>query len=273
MTEEGAGRPSRHGISVFFPAYNDAGTIASMVVAARLAVRELTDDFEILVINDGSVDHTADVLSELETVFPELKVVHHTQNRGYGGALRTGFSSASKELVFYTDGDAQYDPREIKELYAAWGDEVDFVNGYKIGRSDPLHRIIIGRLYHWTVRLAFGLRLRDVDCDFRLFRRSIFDTVEMTKSSGVICVELMKTVQDAGFRIRQVPVHHFHRAYGKSQFFNFGRVARTLLDLTRMWFDLVVRKTHMRAAPLTRSAESTGIEGGNRRHGQQTTTH
>lgn len=231
-------------MSVFFPAYNDAGTIASMVVTARRAVRELTDDFEIIVINDGSRDHTADVLSELEGVFPELKVIHHDENRGYGGALRTGFASASKELVFYTDGDAQYDPREIEDLYAAWGDDVDFVNGYKIGRSDPLHRIIIGRLYHWTVRLAFGLHLRDVDCDFRLFRRSIFDTVEMTKSSGVICVELMKKVQDAGFRIRQVPVHHFHRAYGKSQFFNFGRVARTLGDLTRLWVDLVIRRPH-----------------------------
>lgn len=272
MPEERSGQKARHGISVFFPAYNDAGTIASMVVAARLVVRELTDDFEILVINDGSRDHTADVLSELETVFPELKVIHHVQNRGYGGALRTGFTSASKELVFYTDGDAQYDPREIKELYAVWDDEVDFVNGYKIGRSDPLHRIIIGRLYHWTVRLAFGLHLRDIDCDFRLFRRSIFDTVEMTKSSGVICVELMKKVQDAGFRIRQVPVHHFHRAYGKSQFFNFGRVARTLLDLTRMWIDLVVRKTHMSVAPSTRPAESTEKKGAKPHHNQQTTT-
>ena len=271
MPETGARPGSQHGITVFFPAYNDAGTIASMVVTARLTLRELTDDFEILVINDGSGDHTADVLSELEGVFPELKVIHHPENRGYGGALRTGFSSATKELVFYTDGDAQYDPRELKELYAAWDDDVDFVNGYKIGRSDPLHRIIIGRLYHWTVRLAFGLHLRDVDCDFRLFRRSIFDTVEMTKSSGVICVELMKKVQDAGFCIRQVPVHHFHRAYGKSQFFNFGRVARTLLDLTRLWIDLVVRKTHL-AAKSTGPNESAEMKSSRPHHDQQSTT-
>ena len=258
-------------MSVFFPAYNDAGTIASMVVTARRAVRELTDDFEILVINDGSRDHTADVLSELEKVFPELRVIHHHENQGYGGALRTGFASASKELVFYTDGDAQYDPREIEDLYAVWGDDVDFVNGYKIGRSDPLHRIIIGRLYHWTVRLAFGLELRDVDCDFRLFRRTIFDTVEMTKSSGVICVELMKKVQDAGFRIRQVPVHHFHRAYGKSQFFNFGRVARTLLDLTRLWIDLVIRKTHQNAKS-TGPRESAETKNSSPHRDQQSTT-
>jgi glycosyltransferase involved in cell wall biosynthesis len=238
-----------HGITAFFPAYNDAGTIASMVVAVRRALRELTDDYEIIVINDGSRDHTAEVLGELEDVFPELKVVHHPNNRGYGGALRTGFTSATKELIFYTDGDAQYDPREVASLYAEWGDDVDFVNGYKIGRSDPLHRIVIGRVYHWTVRHAFGIPLRDVDCDFRLLRRSVFDRVELTKSSGVICVELMKKVVDAGYRIKEVPVHHFHRAYGKSQFFNFSRVARTLIDLSRMWWDLVVRKTHLIPRP------------------------
>ena len=122
------------------------------------------------------------------------------------------------------------------------------MNGYKIGRSDPLHRIVIGRVYHWFVRTAFGLRLRDVDCDFRLMRRSVFDKVRLTRSSGVICVELMKKVQDHGYRIAEVPVHHFHRTYGKSQFFNFPRVARTLLDLAKLWFELVVRKEHLREA-------------------------
>jgi glycosyltransferase involved in cell wall biosynthesis len=233
------------GLSVVFPAYNDAGTIASMVVSARLAAQKLASDYEIVVVNDGSADYTAEVLSELEAVFPELRVVHHPKNRGYGGALRTGFQTASKELIFYTDGDAQYDPREMESLFAAWGEGSDFVNGVKIGRSDPLHRAIIGRIYHWFVRLSFGLKLQDVDCDFRLFRRAIFDKVELTKESGVICVELMKKVQDHGFRIQQVPVHHYHRAYGRSQFFNFPRVARTLVDLARLWNDLVIRKVHL----------------------------
>lgn len=237
------------GLSVVFPAYNDAGTIPSMVISARLVARRITDDYEVIVVNDGSRDHTADVLAELETVFPELRVIHHETNKGYGGALRTGFAACRKELVFYTDGDAQYDPRELVELYRVWEDTSDFVNGIKMGRSDPFHRLVIGRLYHWAVRLAFGLKLSDVDCDFRLFRREIFDRVELTKSSGVICVELMKKVQDAGFRIQEVPVHHFHRAYGKSQFFNFPRVARTLLDLARLWVSLVLRKSHLREQP------------------------
>jgi glycosyltransferase involved in cell wall biosynthesis len=235
-------------LSIVFPAYNDAGTIPSMVIGARIAARKLTEDFEIVVVNDGSGDHTADVLAELEAVFPELRVVHHPVNRGYGGALRTGFQSATKDLIFYTDGDAQYDPREMERLFDVWEPSSDFVNGRKIGRSDPLHRVLIGRAYHWSVRFAFGLKLSDVDCDFRLFRRRIFDKVELTKDSGVICVELMKKVQDHGYRIQEVPVNHFHRAYGKSQFFNFRRVGRTLLDLGRLWVDLVVRKVHLQAS-------------------------
>jgi glycosyltransferase involved in cell wall biosynthesis len=225
-------------ISVFFPAYNDGGTIPSMVLTALMTLRELTDDYEVIVVNDGSADYTAQVLEELASRYPELRVIHHEQNRGYGGALRTGFGSATKDLIFYTDGDAQYDPREMTRLYEVWSDGVDFVNGYKISRSDPLHRIIIGRLYHWTVKLAFGLCLRDVDCDFRLMRRAIFDKVHLKSSSGVICVELMKKVQDAGYSIAEVPVHHYHRAYGKSQFFNFRRIWRTGKQLLALWWEL-----------------------------------
>ncbi|MDD3825220.1 MAG: glycosyltransferase family 2 protein [Anaerolineae bacterium] len=231
-------RQPRPSISVFFPAYNDGGTIPSMVLTALMALREVADDYEILVINDGSADYTAAVLDELASRYPELRVIHHERNTGYGGALRSGFSHATKELIFYTDGDAQYDPRELERLVAAWHDGVDLVNGYKISRSDPLHRVVIGRLYHWTVKMAFGLRLRDVDCDFRLMRRSIFDRVHLESDSGVICVELMKKVQDAGFRIAEVPVHHYHRAYGKSQFFNFRRVWRTGKQLWGLWWAL-----------------------------------
>jgi len=236
----------RPGLSIFFPAYNDAGTIASLAIVAHMTARTLTDDYEVIVVDDGSPDHTGALLDEMAGHFPWLKVVHHAKNRGYGGALRTGFETASKELVFYTDGDAQYDPREMALLWKAFSPDVDFVNGRKISRHDPLHRIVIGRLYHWFVKVAFGLRLSDVDCDFRLMRRSVFDRVRLTRSSGVICVELMKKVQDHGYRLAEVPVHHFHRSYGKSQFFNFRRVGRTLLDLGRLWLELVVRRAHLR---------------------------
>jgi glycosyltransferase involved in cell wall biosynthesis len=250
--------PSRPSLSIFFPAYNDAGTIASLVLIAHMTARQLTDDYEVIVVDDGSPDHTGDLLDEMSRHFPFLKVVHHGGNRGYGGALRTGFATASKELIFYTDGDAQYDPRELVQLYAALSPNVDFVNGCKITRHDPLHRRVIGRLYHTFVKTAFGLRLKDVDCDFRLMRREIFEKVILTRSSGVICVELMKKVQDHGFRIAQVPVHHFHRSYGKSQFFNFKRVAKTLVDLSKLWFELVWRRDHLKpgAAPATSPSDA-----------------
>jgi glycosyltransferase involved in cell wall biosynthesis len=247
MAPTSASRPP--GLSIFFPAYNDGGTIASMVVSALLTARTLTPDHEVIVVNDGSRDQTPHILDELARLYPQVRVVHHAQNRGYGGALRSGFEHASKDYVFYTDGDAQYDPTELALLWARMTDDVDLVNGYKISRSDPAHRIVIGRLYHHTVKRLFGLRVRDVDCDFRLMRRSVFDRVTLTKNSGVICLEMMKKIQDAGYRIAEVPVHHFHRAYGKSQFFNFGRIFRTGVDVMKLWMDLVVRKAHQRAAP------------------------
>jgi glycosyltransferase involved in cell wall biosynthesis len=233
--------PRTPSLSVFFPAYNDSGTIASLVITALKTARRLTPDFEIIIVNDGSADTTAEIADELARTYPEVRVVHHSRNRGYGGALRSGFAAATRDLVFYTDGDAQYDPSEIGALWAALGDDVDVVNGYKISRSDPLHRVVIGRIYHHTVRLLFGLRVRDVDCDFRLMRRTVFDRVTLHKDSGVICLEMMKKIQDAGFRIAEVPVHHYHRAYGRSQFFNFRRLFRTVLDVARLWFVLVVR--------------------------------
>lgn len=240
------------GLSVFFPAYNDSGTIASLVISALQAARELTPDFEIIIVNDGSADATAEIADELARTYPQVRVVHHQRNRGYGGALRSGFAAATRDLVFYTDGDAQYDPKEMTVLWQAFADDVDLVNGYKISRSDPLHRIVIGRIYHHTVRLLFGLKVRDVDCDFRLLRRSIFERVQLEKSSGVICLEMMKKIQDAGYRIAEVPVHHYHRAYGKSQFFNFRRLFKTAVDVARLWFVLVIRREHLRpgaAAP------------------------
>jgi glycosyltransferase involved in cell wall biosynthesis len=244
MSAPPADKPA--GLSVFFPAYNDSGTIASMVIRAVQAASDLTSDYEIIVVNDGSVDATPQILDELARTYPRVRVVHHQKNRGYGGALQTGFRSATKELIFYTDGDAQYDPAELADLWAKMAPDADMVNGYKISRSDPIHRIVIGRLYHHIVSLLFGLTVRDVDCDFRLMRRSIFQKIDLEKTSGVICLEMMKKIEDAGFRIVEVPVHHYHRAFGKSQFFNFRRIAKTGLDVLRLWFELVIRRQHLR---------------------------
>jgi glycosyltransferase involved in cell wall biosynthesis len=229
-------------LSIFFPAYNDGGTIASMVLTAEIAARTITDDFEIIVVNDGSQDHTALVLAELEKQVPCLRVIQHPKNQGYGAALRTGFSAATKEWIFYTDGDAQYNPLEMPVLVEALRDGVDVVNGYKISRSDPFIRILLGNIYNLGVKFAFGLHLKDVDCDYRLIRRIIFDNIELESNSGSICVEMIKKIQDAGFRFAEVPVSHYNRQYGTSQFFNWRRLLRTVRQLLVLWWKLVLKK-------------------------------
>jgi glycosyltransferase involved in cell wall biosynthesis len=240
--------PARPSITAAFPCYNDSGTIASIVIVADRTLRDLTDDYEIIVSNDASTDRSADILAELERHYPHLKVLTNTSNRGYGGNLRCLFAASTKDLIFYTDGDAQYDPSELSILYAHLTPQIDVVQGFKIERQDPMHRKIIGRVYHHFVRWWFGLHLRDVDCDFRLFRRHVLESFPLSSSSGCITVEMMTRIEQGKFRVREVPVHHYHRAYGQSQFFNFRRVARTLTELTALWFKLRALRT-LRGAP------------------------
>lgn len=230
---------SASGISAVFPAYNDGGTIASVVLRAAGALEEVTDDYEIIVTNDGSADYTGELLDDLSGRFPWLRVLHHAENRGYGHALRTGFAAARKELVFYTDGDAQYDPRELLLLVEAMGPGVDIVNGYKISRNDPWHRVVVGRVYHHLMKLLFGFPIRDVDCDFRLIRRECFDAVRLQSPDGTLPLEMVKKFTAAGFVFTEVPVHHFHRVYGRSQFFNLPRLVRVAGEIARMWWSLV----------------------------------
>ena len=157
--------PRPPGLSIFFPAYNDGGTIASLVILAVQVAGRLTSDFEVIVVNDGSQDATKDILDDLARTYPSVRAIHHQQNRGYGAALRTGFGAATKDLIAYTDGDAQYDPAELPILWNRLSPDADMVTGFKISRSDPWHRVVIGRVYHHTVKFLFRLRVRDVDCD------------------------------------------------------------------------------------------------------------
>ena len=213
-----------------------------MVIASILTVRSFTNDFEIIVGNDHSSDHTGAVLDELVRIYPQLKVIHHPKNLGYGGNLRAIFTQASKEWIFYTDGDAQYDVRELALLIPAITPQIDIVNGYKISRNDPFHRVIIGRVYHHIMQLMFGFPIQDVDCDFRLIRRKCFDAVTLESRDGTLPVEMVKKFHDAGFKFTEVPVHHFHRVYGRSQFFNVRRLLRVVKDITKLWIKLVWHK-------------------------------
>lgn len=205
-------------------------------------LQTLTPEYEILVIDDGSSASTLEVLDSLAQEYPSLRVVRHARNLGYGAALRSGFQNATKDLVFYTDGDGQYDVEELCRLMALLSPDVDVVVGYKTTRADTRSRAIAGYLYRALANLLFRLKLKDVDCDFRLMRKKVIAAVPLTCSSGAICIELMRQIQTKGFRIAQVPVTHLPRLHGRSQFFRVGPVAKTLQDLFRLWIRLVLSK-------------------------------
>ncbi len=231
------GRP---GLSVFFPAYNDAPSLPTLLEKTFAVLPQLTHDFEVIVVNDGSRDSTAAVLEELSQEHgPRLRVVTHPENRGYGGALRSGFAAATKDLVFYTDGDGQYDVGELPALLAEMAPDVGLVNGYKLQRYDPWHRVWIGKVYNWMARLLFRIRIRDIDCDFRLIRRRLLEQIRLGSTSGTVCVELVRKLELSPYRVVEVGVHHYPRQHGRSQFFRVRSLAKTLYQLMRLYLCLV----------------------------------
>ena len=227
-------------LSVFFPCYNDAGTIGELVLGAEAVLHALTDDYQIIVVNDGSSDGSATVLRDLQSRVSRLEIVTHPVNRGYGGALRSGFAAASNDLVFYTDGDGQYDIKELPLLVMLLSDDVDVVNGIKMTRQDPAYRIFAGNLHKFVTRWMFWLPIIDVDCDFRLIRRSVLAGVRLDGNSGSICAELVKKLDRAGATFREVSVHHYARRSGASQFFRPGHILRTYLGLAALWIKLMI---------------------------------
>ena len=233
-----------NGISVFFPAFNDEKTIGQTVAQALTLLPTLTDNYEVIIVNDGSTDSTGEILEALTHTSQHVRVIPHEKNLGYGAALRTGLSHANNDLIFYTDGDGQYDVGELAVLLSCLTAACDVVNGYKIKRADPLGRIFIGAVYNRLARVLFRLPIRDVDCDFRLIRRRALSGIELISSSGVICVEMVYKLHSAGCVFVEVPVHHYPRLHGKSQFFTLRRLSRTAIDFLALWIKLAIFKTN-----------------------------
>ena len=249
--------PSAPSLSIFFPAYNDALSIADLVHKAFAVLSAHCNEFEVIVVNDGSQDDTALVLCRLAARYgSRLRIIDHPVNRGYGAALRSGFGAATKELVFYTDGDGQYDVGELPLLLEKLDSTVGLVNGYKLRRHDPWHRVCIGSVYNRFARVLFGIRLRDIDCDFRLIRRELLERLDLESDTGTICVELVRKIELSAWNVFEVGVHHYPRLHGRSQFFRLPSLLRTLRQLVGLYFRLLPPLPWMsRRKPCARALE------------------
>ncbi|MBI5620877.1 glycosyltransferase family 2 protein [Candidatus Gottesmanbacteria bacterium] len=228
-------------ISIFFPCFNDRKTIGKLVKDAYEILMKYTDTPEVIVIDDGSTDGARAFLKKLKkTIYPDLKLIFHPKNLGYGAALSHGFSNATGELIAYTDGDGQYDIRELPRLLALMDGEVSFVNGIKEERHDPIERIILGNLYKFVARWMFWLPIINVDCDFRLVKRAVTEKIQLKTTSGTVCVCLVKKAELAGAIFAEVTVSHYPRAHGQSQFFTLPRLTHTLTEYLWLWVNLML---------------------------------
>lgn len=232
-------------ISFFFPAFNDAGTVEALTVSAIKVLKEVAEKYEIIIVNDGSFDDTGDVADNVSKKYDHVVVKHHLYNIGYGAALKTGFLTCKYELIFYTDGDMQYDPSELKKLLP-FLKEADIVTGYKIKRADPWTRVLSAWFYNLIVRIFLGVRVKDVDTAFKLIRKEVLDSVNVSMNGGFICAELFARAVNKGFKIKQVPVNHFPRTYGTSSSFNVFFILRSIIELMELWWDIVLRDRFFR---------------------------
>ncbi len=221
------------GISVFFPCYNEEGNIESLIAKALDVLPALTDDFELIIVNDGSSDATGAVADRLAVDNPLVKVIHHPVNRGYGGALQSGFKAATKELVFYTDGDGQFDLAELADILPLIED-YDIVTCYRKNRRDNIIRKLNAWAWCALVRFMFKLPIKDIDCAFKLYKRQIFDNIEMVSEGALIDTEILARAKRAGYTMTQRGVSHYPRTTGQSSGGNLAVILRAFKELFKL---------------------------------------
>ncbi len=231
------------GLTFFFPVLNEEAHVAPLTERALETLSPYTDRLEVVIVDDGSTDGTAARADHLAAAHPNVRVVHHERRRGYGGAVRSGLSTAREPFVFFTDGDRQFDPADLRLLLPLL-DEADVVVGYRRKRSDPLRRRFVGWCYNRAIRVLFGLGVRDVDCAFKLFRCDVFAGVplERIRSNGAFfSAELLINLDAAGVRVAQTGVPHHPRAWGKPKGAPPDVILRAIRDLLALWWRLRIR--------------------------------
>ena len=220
-------------ISVFFPCYNEQDNITGVVEKALDVLEKLNTDFEVIIIDDGSSDSTGKIADELAGEKDRVKAVHHRTNLGYGAALQSGFKAATKELVFYTDGDGQFDINEMPPLLGLM-EQYDIVSCYRLNRQDNLVRKINGWCWTKLVCLLFGLKISDIDCAFKLYKRVIFDNIKLLSTGALIDAEILARAVRKGYRVVQQGVHHYPRMAGAQTGANLCVILRAFKELLRL---------------------------------------
>jgi len=220
-------------ITVFFPCHNEQANVKCVVEQAAKVLDALEADYEVIVVDDGSTDATGQIADALAQADPHIRVVHHSRNLGYGAALQSGFRAATKDLVFYTDGDGQFDVGEMPALLPLLVD-YDIVSCYRMNRQDNLIRRINGWLWTRVVCLAFSLKIRDVDCAFKLYKRVIFDEIKMESTGALIDTEILARAVRQGYRITQQGVRHYPRTAGQQTGANWRVILRAFKELLQL---------------------------------------
>lgn len=227
-------------ISVFFPCFNEAESIVPLVEKTVTVVKEISDDFEIIIVDDGSSDGTAEIADRLAGETEQVKVVHHEVNSGYGSALQSGFRAATKELVFYTDGDGQFDVSELPPLLKLI-DGFDIVSCYRLNRKEGLVRKLNAWCWGRLVNFVFRMKLRDIDCAFKLYRRTIFDDIKMQSTGALIDTEILARATGKGYTVTQTGVHHYPRAAGTPTGAKLSVILRAFKELFKLRRDIAGR--------------------------------
>ncbi len=221
-------------ISVFLPCYNEQDNVVRTVEQALALLEKLNVDFEVIIVDDGSTDDTGRVADEIASRHSRLKVVHHPTNLGYGAALQSGFKAAVKELVFYTDGDGQFDINELLPLLPLMR-EYDIVSCYRLNRQENFIRKINGWCWTKLVCWLFAMKVRDIDCAFKLYKSEIFDNIKVSSTGALIDAEILAKAIRRGYRLTQMAVHHYPRIAGSQTGANPKVIFRAFKELFKLY--------------------------------------
>jgi len=241
VTSAARSQTNRPALSLVFPVFDEERTIGPVIESALETGQKLFDDFEVIVVDDGSRDGTAVIVDRWSERDARVQVVRHPKNTGYGAALRSGLRGATGELVFFSDADLQFDLNELDALLAHT-DDFDIVAGYRYPRRDPLPRRVIAKTWGMIVRVLFGLRVRDIDCAFKVFRRSILDAIPIHSIGAFINTEILVRASSLGASIRQVPVSHRRRRHGRPTGAHPRVLIRAVIELSSLYRELRQRQ-------------------------------